>query len=135
MATYGRAGKAMLDAWIAGKTFKAMLVSSSYTQDQSHSFRSDVTGEVSGSGYTAGGVTLTGAATTLVDGVAALLFDDITFSGVTLSDVAGIVIYHSTGSASTDTLLAADFFPPEDVTGDDFTYEVPDEGLVTLTAA
>ena len=39
-------------------TFKAMLVTSSYTPNKdTHDFRDDVTNEVSGTGYTAGGAT------------------------------------------------------------------------------
>lgn len=41
-------------------TFKAMLVTSGYAEDKdAHEFRSDVTNEVVGSGYTAGGATVT----------------------------------------------------------------------------
>ena len=41
-------------------TFKVMLVTSAYTENKdTHTKRSDVTNEVTGSGYTAGGVTCT----------------------------------------------------------------------------
>lgn len=45
---------------VNGDTFKCMLVTSSYTPNKgTHDKRSDVTNEVSGSGYTAGGTTCT----------------------------------------------------------------------------
>ena len=45
-------------------TFKVMLVTSSYTPDKdAHEFFDDVTNEVSGTGYTAGGETVTGTLT------------------------------------------------------------------------
>ena len=41
-------------------TFKCMLVTASYTPNfETHTNKSDVTNEVSGTGYTAGGETLT----------------------------------------------------------------------------
>ena len=41
-------------------TFKVMLTTSSYTEDKdAHDFRNDVTNEVTGTGYTAGGNTAT----------------------------------------------------------------------------
>ena len=41
-------------------TYKAMLVGSGYTEDRNaHTKRSNVTNEVTGTGYTAGGVTVT----------------------------------------------------------------------------
>ncbi len=41
-------------------SYKAMLVTSSYTEDRAaHSKRSNVTNEVTGTGYTAGGATVT----------------------------------------------------------------------------
>jgi hypothetical protein len=51
-----------LEAWAKGAidfdsdTFKVMLVTSSYTPDKdAHDFRNDVTNEVTGTGYSAGG--------------------------------------------------------------------------------
>ena len=41
-------------------SYKMMLVSSSYTEDRAaHTKRSNITGEVSGTGYTAGGIAVT----------------------------------------------------------------------------
>lgn len=41
-------------------TIKAMLVTNAYAPSPSHCYKSDVTNEVTGTGYTAGGATLTG---------------------------------------------------------------------------
>jgi hypothetical protein len=44
----------------AGDTINAILVTSAYTPDQdAHDYRNDITNEVSGTGYTAGGQALT----------------------------------------------------------------------------
>lgn len=49
----------------AGLTVKAMLLTASYTPAQAHDFRADLTNEVTGTGYTAGGTTVTVAVTTV----------------------------------------------------------------------
>jgi hypothetical protein len=40
---------------VSSDSFKMMLTTSSYTPDKDHSKRSDITNEVTGTGYTAGG--------------------------------------------------------------------------------
>jgi hypothetical protein len=51
---------------IASDTLKAMITTSAYTPDpQAHNFKSDVTNEASGTGYTAGGATLGSKTVTL----------------------------------------------------------------------
>lgn len=89
-------------------TFKAMLVTTSYTPDQdSHAFRSDITGEASGTGYTAGGQTLDSITITQnnTSNRADIDFADETFSTVTVTNVKGYVVYKSTGVAATDILV------------------------------
>lgn len=60
-------GQAFLSAFnkeidLDSDTIKAMLVTNAYTPDQhNHRYKSSVTNEVTGTGYTAGGATLTGA--------------------------------------------------------------------------
>ena len=41
-----------------GDTFKIMLLSGTYTYDAAHAVKSDITDEISGTGYSAGGATL-----------------------------------------------------------------------------
>jgi hypothetical protein len=48
-------------------TFKAMLVTSAYTYSSAHDFQNDITNEVTGTGYTAGGATLTSVTWTQTD--------------------------------------------------------------------
>jgi len=83
-------------------TFKAMLVTSSYTANKgTHAKRSDVTNEVAaGGGYTAGGVTcactpaLNTTAHTMV-----LTFAAVSWAASTIT-ARGMVIYKSRGGAS-----------------------------------
>ena len=82
-------------------TFKAMLVTSSYTANKgTHAKRSDITNEVTGTGYTAGGVTcactpaLNTTAHTMV-----LTFAAVSWATSTIT-ARGMVIYKSRGGAS-----------------------------------
>jgi len=92
-------------------TFKVMLVTSSYTPDKdTHDKRNDVTNEVSGTGYTAGGVTSVCTVTkdTTNDRVT-LSFAAVSWASSTIT-ARGAVIYKSTGTASNDNLVAYNDF-------------------------
>ena len=92
-------------------TFKAMLVTSSYTPNKdTHDKRDDVTNEATGTGYTAGGVTTACTVTkdTANDKVT-LQFAAVSWATSTITARA-LVIYKSTGTASTDALVAYNDF-------------------------
>lgn len=82
-------------------TFKVMLVTSAYTPDKDvHDKRDDVTNEVTGTGYTAGGVTTACTVTkvTATDRVT-VSFAAATWPSSTIT-ARGAVIYKSRGGAS-----------------------------------
>lgn len=88
-------------------TFKVMLVTSAYTPSQdNHDKRDDVTNEVSGTGYTAGGVTT--ACTVTQDNATdrvTLSFASASWATSTIT-ARGAVIYKSRGgAASVDNLV------------------------------
>jgi hypothetical protein len=93
-------------------TFKAVLVTSSYTPNKdTHDFRDDVTNEVSGTGYTAGGVTSTVTVTkdTANDRVT-IQFGAVSWSSSTIT-ARGCVYYKSRGgNADADELVAYNDF-------------------------
>ena len=93
-------------------TFKAMLVTSAYTPNKdTHDKRDDVTNEVSGTGYTAGGVTTACTVTkdTANDKVT-LQFAEVSWASSTITARA-LVIYKSRGGASSaDELVAYNDF-------------------------
>lgn len=93
-------------------TFKAMLVTSSYTPDKdTHTKRSNVTNEVTGTGYTAGGVTsaVTVTKDTANDKVT-IQFGSISWATSTIT-ARGCVYYKSRGGASSaDELVAYNDF-------------------------
>jgi len=89
-------------------TFKAMLVTSSYTPNKdTHDKRDDVTGEVTGTGYTAGGVTsaVTVTKDTANDRVT-IQFGAVSWATSTIT-ARGIVYYKSRGGASSADELVA----------------------------
>ena len=88
------------DLWI-------LLVDSTYVPNQdTHAFRSSVTGEVSGSGYTAGGMDLGAITVTKDDTNNRALWDaaDPVWDPSTIT-ARGAVIYKKVGTAATDRLL------------------------------
>lgn len=93
-------------------TFKVMLVTSSYAADKdTHLKRSDVTNEVSGTGYTAGGTTSTVTITknTSTDQVT-IQFGAVSWPTSTIT-ARGAVYYKSRGGASSaDELVAYNDF-------------------------
>lgn len=70
-----------------------------------------VTNEVSGTGYSAGGIALTVTAPTLSGGVAIVDFADAVYTTVTLS-ARGALMYNSTtegGGGTTEAIMVLDF--------------------------
>ena len=109
-----------------GDTFKLAM----YTN--SASFNAATTAyttsnEVSGSGYTAGGGTLTNVTPTTSGTTALTDFADFTFSNATVT-ARGALIYNTTtagGSSTTDTVVVLDFGSDKTSTAGDFTIQFP----------
>jgi hypothetical protein len=101
----------LVDNDISDDTFKVALVTSSYSPDKdAHEFFDDVTNEVSGTGYTAGGETVTGTLTLdTANDKLTLQFASTNWTSATIT-ARGAVYYSSTGTASTSTLIAYNDF-------------------------
>jgi hypothetical protein len=101
----------LVDNDISDDTFKVALVTSSYTPDKdTHEHFDDVTNEVSGTGYTAGGETVTGTLTLdTANDKLTLEFASTSWTSATIT-ARGAVYYSSTGTASTSTLIAYNDF-------------------------
>lgn len=107
-----------LEAWARGSvdwdtdTFKVLLASSAYMADKdTHDFRNDVTNEITGTGYTAGGNTVT--VTVTLDTVNDRL--DISLGGTawtTSTLTARYAVYYKSrgGASSADELIAQNDF-------------------------
>jgi hypothetical protein len=116
-------------------TIKVALVTSAYTPNQdTHDFFDDVTNEVSGTGYTAGGATLASKAITVdtTDNEGVFDASDVVWTTSTIT-ARGAVLYKSTGTASTSALIAyIDFVTDKVSTAGSFTIAWNAEGILNL---
>jgi hypothetical protein len=102
--------------------FKLALYTSSATLDATTTAYS-VTNEASGTGYSAGGGTLTVSAVPQASGTTAILdFADLTFSAATIT-ANGALIYNDTNSDTAVAVLA--FGGDKTSTNGDFTIQFP----------
>ena len=120
-------------------TLKCMLTTSSYTPNQdTHRYKSDVTNEITGTGYTAGGVTLANVAVSYTAGtnVLKLTSDDPSWASSTLT-ARYAVFYDSTpGSDATRPLISyVDFGENFSSTNGTFLIDIDAAGILTMTAA
>ena len=101
----------LADNDISDDTFKVALVTNAYTPDKdAHEHFDDVTNEVTGTGYSAGGNTVTGTLTlSTANDRLTLEFASTSWTSATIT-ARGAVYYSSTGTASTSTLIAYNDF-------------------------
>lgn len=97
----------MVNAYYNGATIKAMLLTNAYTPDKdAHDFRADLTAnEASGTGYSAGGATIT--ATVAQDNAndrVTVTFSDPSWASSSVS-ARYLAIYKDSGNAATDEII------------------------------
>lgn len=116
-------------------TLRAALVTGDYVADKdAHTFFADVSHEVSGTGYTAGGAALTGISLSQdnANDRAALLADNVVWP-VSAFTAHAAVLYKDTGNPATSPLLAyLNFGGDHTVSGEDFNLEWSPEGVLYL---
>lgn len=117
-------------------TINVMLVTSTYTPDQdTHEYRDDITNEVSGTGYSAGGSALANKTVTAdnTDNEGVFDADDLAWSTSTIT-ARGAVLYKARGGASSaDELICyIDFGSDKISTAGTFTIAWNAEGIVNL---
>lgn len=116
-------------------TIKVALVTSSYTPDQdTHEDFADVTNEITGTGYTAGGAALANKAVTkdTTDNEGVFDADDVTWSSSTIT-ARGAVVYKDSGTASTSWLVCyLDFGSDQSSSSGNFTIQWNAEGILNL---
>ena len=109
-----------------GHTFKLALFTSAATLGASTTDYS-TTNEAVGSGYTAGGGTLTNVTPTTSGTTAFTDFADLTFSSATIT-ANGALIYNTTtdgGTGTTDAVVVLAFGGDKTSTNGDFTIQFP----------
>jgi hypothetical protein len=109
-----------------GHTFKLAMYDNNASFDASTTDYT-ATNEVSGTGYSAGGGTLTNVTPTTSGTTALTDFDDLTFSSSTIT-ARGALIYNTTtggGTGTTDTVVVLDFGSDKSSSAGDFTIVFP----------
>lgn len=104
-----------------GDTFKISLYTSSATLDATTTAYT-ATNEVSGTGYTAGGVSLVNVGVTVSSGVAFLSFNNATWTSASFT-TRGALIYNS--SKSNKAVLVLDFGSDKTISSGDLTIQFP----------
>lgn len=123
--------------WTAD-TIKVMLCTSAYVPDQdAHDFKSDVTNEVVGTGYTAGGATLGSKTSTYTAGTNTQVLDAADPVWATSTITARYAVYYKdTGTAGTSPLIGyLDFGADVVSTAGDFKITHDAGGVFTITTA
>jgi len=139
MKVYGLFAKSLANKEVDldSDTLKAMLVDASYTPDQdTHQYKSHVTGEITGTGYTAGGQTLSNVTVTYNPATNSLVLDadDPVWPSSTLT-ARGVVIYDDTPSTNKPLIAYGVFSENVSSTAAAFTVQLPSTGILSLTAA
>jgi hypothetical protein len=125
---------------LSADTIKVMLCTSSYTPDQdTHQYKSSVTNEVSGTGYTATGVTLSvSSQPTYTSGTNTMAFDagDASWSSSTITARYAVVYDATPGTDATRPLIMyVDFGADVSTTAGTLTLTWDSAGLCSVTVA
>ena len=120
-------------------TIKVMLCTSTYVPNQdTHRYKSDVTNEVTGTGYTAGGATLASCTATYTAATNVLMLDaaDASWASSTITARYAVVYDATPATDATRPLICwVDFGADVSSTAATFTITWDAAGIVTLTAA
>lgn len=118
-------------------TIKVALCTSTYTPAQTHDFFDDITNEVSGTGYTAGGATASSPTLTYTTGTKVLKLDanDVSWTTSTITARYAIVYDSTPGTAATNPLICyIDFGADVSTTAGTFSIVFDSAGIATITS-
>lgn len=134
-----QAFKKTIDLLGTPDTLKTMLCTSSYVPNQdTHVFKSDVTNEVTGTGYTAGGVALTTMVFTYTAGTNVVMLDadDASWAASTITARVAVVYDATPASDATRPLFVYQLSTTDIVsTAGTFTVTWNASGIMTITVA
>lgn len=120
-------------------TIKVMLCTSTYAPNQdTHQYKSDVTNEVTGTGYTATGETLASKTVTYTAGTNVFAFDaaDTVWASSTITARYAVIYDATPATDATRPLIAyVDFGADVSSTAANFTITWNASGIFTITAA
>ena len=120
-------------------TIKVMLCTSAYVPDQdAHQYKSSVTNEVTGTGYTAGGATLGTKTVTYTGATNVFAFDaaDVTWPSSTITARFAVVYDDTPATDATKPLIGyVDFGADVSTTSGTFTLTWDAAGVCTVTVS
>jgi len=113
---------------------KCGMVTDTYTPAfDTHDFYDDITNEVTGTGYTAGGKAITSTELTVGSPAAGQIkYDaaDVEWTGSTISDAMAAFLYGEVGASSADELIfLSDFVTAASTTSGTFTIQWHSDGI------
>lgn len=114
---------------------KVMMMTDSYTPDfNADNFRDDVTNEVSGTGYTAGGVVITSTELTVASGVLTYDAADASWSSSTITNAMAAAGYFARGGASSadELVFLSDFVTAASTSNGTFLVQWNASGIFTV---
>ena len=118
---------------------KVALATNAYTPAQdTHDYFNDITNEVVGTGYTAGGATLASKTNVYTSGTNTLALDaaDVSWTTSTITARYAIIYDATPGTAATNPLIAyVDFGADVTSTAGTFSITWDSAGIVTITVA
>lgn len=116
-------------------TLKVALLNGSYTPSMSHSYLSDLslaTTEISGTGYTSGGVTLTRVTYIVSDASAKLAGGNPLWQNLTASNITYAVLYNDTPADNKPLIAYIKFDPAKTVSASDFEIVWNASGILAI---
>ena len=120
-------------------TIKCMLTTSTYVPNQdTHQYKSSVTNEITGTGYTATGTTLTNPTILYTGATNVFNFDadDAVWSGASFTARIAVVYDSTPATDATRPLLSyVDFGADQTVASATFTIQWATAGIVTITVS
>ncbi len=130
----------LLEDGLAGsiltQTIKVALTTSTYTPNQAtHDYFDDITNEITGTGYTAGGATLGTKTMTVATTVSTFDAADTSWTTSTLT-ARYAIIYYASGTAATSLLIGyLDFGADKSSSAGTFQITWAATGIFTITCA
>lgn len=124
---------------LSADTLKIMLCTSTYSPNQdTHQFKSDVTNEVTGTGYTATGATLTSVSLTYTGATNVYMLDaaDPSWASSTITARYAVIYDATPASDATRPLIGyIDFVTDQSSSSSTFTIVFDSAGIATTTPA
>ena len=120
-----------------GTDIYCALTTSAFTFNDDHDYFADVTNELSGTGYTAGGNAITTRTAThdTTNDRLELDGDNVTWTGINAGTAAVAVIYKDTGTDTTSPLIAYIDIADTATNGSDLTIQWDAEGIIQIASA